>query len=116
MALKLSLKNLGELDCGIAGEMINQALQTAMRDIDDRGEDGATRTVTIDVVMKKNLKAAGKPVEVYVKCQPKLPPTQTGGIRTSATRSGNSVDLLFQPSSPEAPDQPGLYDHQDDEG
>lgn len=115
MALKLTWNNIGDLDYGIVGEMIDAALQTAMRDIDDRGEDGAARTVAIEVVMKKNLKAAGKPVEVHVKCQPKLPPTQSGAVITTPVRAGQQVDFLFQPSSPHDPDQPGMFDARDDE-
>lgn len=113
--MRLTFKTLGELDHGIAEEIINQALQTAARDIDDRGEDGAARTVTIDVVMKKDLKAAGKPTVVSLKTQAKLPPTQTGGVVTESVRNGQGVDLYFQPFSPDAPDQPSMFDPTADE-
>lgn len=104
---KIDCEHLGELDNGSAAVAINRAINVAMRDLDDRGdEDGKERIVTIKLrvakVPKKNILDAK--VEVNVT----LPALSTGTTRAAIKSRDGNTEALFEPFNAENPDQPTL--------
>lgn len=100
-AARLTIDTLGDLDEGAARVIINQEIQTVVSDLEDRGQDGLARTVTIKVEM------------AYVKGNILTNVTAKGAI--PARRSNSTVGkirffesvprLLFQEHAGENPDQ-----------
>lgn len=105
---KLTCQTLAELDEGAAGIAINRAIDEAMVDIEDRGnEDEATRKVVIeiDMTMKKDQLMIGP-----VKAQAKLPPRQTritvGAVRIEGTGGKRQPAAIFRNDNATNPNQP----------
>jgi hypothetical protein len=106
MALQqLSLETLGDLDGGHARAIIDAALQAAVRDLDDRGNDEKPRKVTIEIEM---VKKEGLTL-IRATAIPKVPTFSTGVTtgKLSIGPRGQSI-LGFQELSPDDPDQQAL--------
>lgn len=102
MQRNVSLENLGELDNGAAKTVINAALMRAIADLDDRGDDGKPREVTIKVSMKK---IDGGLVSTHVEAATKCPSYVTNGTVCRPKVVGGQARLLFQQLAPDDPDQ-----------
>jgi hypothetical protein len=102
--LRMTLETISQLDGGAAGAIINAAIADAVRDIDDRGEDGKPRIVEIRLNLTKRPNGQ---VEVDVEAAAKAPRRRTAStvcnIRTTPASKDSS--LLFQAYSPSDPDQ-----------
>jgi hypothetical protein len=101
----LTLDSLGELAAGQAKATINAALRAAIRDTEDRGSDKKPRKVTIEIEFKK---ASGDHVSATVKARTTVPPYVTDPTVAELVVDGANTQLLFSPSAPDNPDQPGL--------
>lgn len=100
---KVTIDNLGDLDKGIARGIINHALNQAIQDTDDRGDDGKERKVTITVSFKKmDSGFAGIRVETAVT----MPKQATGGtIGKVGFGHRGEPTLEFEELAPDNPDQ-----------
>jgi len=102
MQRNLSLETLGELDNGAAKVIINAALQRAMQDLDDRGDDGKAREVTLKITMQK---IDGGLVSTKVEAAAKMPSYLTNGTVCRPKVINGQSRLLFQQLAPDDPDQ-----------
>ena len=104
----LTCKTLGDLDGGRAGAIIDAALSTMIRDLEERGHDGKARTVTITLTAGLNKGMVG----VDLQAKPILPSFRTNLTQASIReerRSGGvglKTSLYFQELNPENPEQP----------
>lgn len=89
--LPLSLENLGNLDGGAAGPLIEEELRRAVADLDDRGDDERKRKVVVQVTMFKKEGQAF----VSLAAQAKLPPRQTRDVRGRTRKERGVPRLLF---------------------
>jgi len=113
MLTELSCDKLGDLDNGTVRALVNSAIQSAVADLDDRGEqDGKPREVTIklSIVNAKGL------LGVTVQVATKIPEYRSGGtaakVAVKRGKGNNTVPILqFQEFNDENPDQPtDFYD------
>lgn len=117
MALKnLTAASIGDLDNGAAALAIDREIAAAIADMDDRGEDGKPRVVTIQIAMcmRDNGEA-----DVVVDVSAKLPKLRTFSTTCNLKRSGGGVDLAFQERNSSNPNQPtldGMYGERGAEG
>lgn len=103
MAIKpLSLESLGEVGDGGAKLIIDNEIAVAVRDTDDRGEDGKPRKVVIEVTLEKQDSGL---VEVSVFAQAKLPPRRTHATVTRPKNREGKVALMFSQFAQDDPDQ-----------
>lgn len=109
MSLNLDLATIADLDAGAAGVVINREIQKALADLEDRGEDGAARTVDIKI----SLKLDGNAVKVVAEAKANLPKYRTGPTFGKLKRKGNTVGMAFVPDSPQNPDQMTMTDAED---
>ena len=102
--MRLSLEQIRHLDGGASGAIIDAAIADAVRDIDDRGEDGKPRTVEIRLNF---IKRPNGQVEVEVEAAAKVPRRRTASTccNLKSNPTGTSPILLFQQYSPADPDQ-----------
>lgn len=97
----LTLETLGEVGDGSAGAIINAALNAAVADLEDRGDDKQKRKVTITVTLAK----VGEHMTVNVDAAPKVPAYKSRTtVGTTRTRNGRPV-ILFQEYAPNEPHQ-----------
>lgn len=103
MQRPICLDSLGELDNGAARLVIDAAIRAAVGDLDDRGEDGKPRTVTIKLHLAK---MDGGQVVAHVEAGTKVPSYKTAATvsRLARTTDGRSV-ALFQELAPAEPEQ-----------
>lgn len=99
----LSLESLGDLDGGAAGAVINAAINSAVADLDDRGEDLQERKVVITLLMKK---LPNKQIDQRVKVQTSVPAYATNSTFADIARKGDRPAIYFQDMNPSRPDQP----------
>lgn len=101
MEAALSLETLGELDEGRARAVIDHEIAKAVSDLEDRGDDGQPRKVSIELVIVKleGIAAAS------VKAQAKLPPLHTGATAAKFRHEKGQPQLQFQTMCAEDPDQ-----------
>ena len=103
----LAAANIHQLDNGIAGRLIDSALASALRDLDDRGEeDGKPREVNIKLIM---LKARGN-LLTEVQVTTKSPAYRSNLTVGELRQKGREVELLFRPDNADRHDQPTLDD------
>jgi hypothetical protein len=103
---QLTLASVGDLNDGAAEAIINREIQTAVRDIDDRGHDGKPRKVVIEITMQQNKGDDGRiTVDLDVAAQAKVPPRRTGTTVAKPFEKDGKVALLFQEFNAENPDQ-----------
>jgi hypothetical protein len=112
--LPLSLRTIGELAGGAAELIINHAIEQAVADVDDRGEDGKARKVAIELSLVKRSDGL---VEAEVAAQAKLPPRRTASTVSKPVRGQDETKLLFQGFAPDNPDQQtfGVLDRQEED-
>lgn len=101
----LTIDTLGELSAGSAGAIINAALNAAVRDTEDRGEDKKARKVVIEIEFKK---ASADSVSMNVKAKTTLPPYATEPTIGEIALAGNKPQVRFSPASRTHPDQPAI--------
>lgn len=110
--LQVNARTIADLTDGQAEAVINSALNKAISDLDDRGdEDGKERVVIIEIRMA-NVKSI---TTVEVVAQAKLPPFRTHATACKKThRAGGGVALTFQGFNADNPDQPTFQEMEDD--
>lgn len=105
--LNLTVENLGEMDGGRAGGIINAAINRAVTDLDDRGKDGKPREVTITLTMQQSDES--NLIFTKVKAKAKLPEYATASTVAELKQLAHGeIALAFQPLSPHDPDQEPL--------
>lgn len=114
--LNLSIQNLGEVDGGRAGGIIDAAIKAAVADLDDRGKDGLPRKVTITLSMKQSDES--NLIFTSVKAKATLPEYATSSTVAEFKQlpHGEGLALAFQPLSPHDPDQEPLPKMQERRG
>jgi cation transport regulator ChaB len=100
----LSLDTIESLSDGQAKAVINAALASAIRDTEDRGEDGKERKVTVEIAFKK----LGDSVTVGVKAKVAVPQYVTKPTIGRIVMNGRKPEVAFSPASATNPDQPRL--------
>lgn len=103
--LKLDLSTLGEVDTGAARAIIDRAIEEAIHDIEDRGEDGRARKVAIELMLERREDGH---IEAHVSAQSKLPPRRTAGTVCRPVQKPDGVSLFFQQWAPDNPAQETL--------
>ncbi len=116
MLINLSCDSIGDLDAGIARQLINREIDRAVADLEDRGEeDGKPRKVIIQLELETR---DGLVVATAV-CEAKLPPRRSGATAASMRmrqRGSEKVsELCFQDLNADNPDQPTIHDFEDSE-
>lgn len=102
-AQTLSIESIKALDLGAAGLIINDAIDRAVSDLDDRGEDEAVRKVKVEIRMKK--RPDGN-IEVAVAAKAELPPRLTSSQVMGLKQTGKGkVAALFQEWDKDNPNQ-----------
>lgn len=107
MSANLSLATLGELDNGAARAIIDSAINRAIDDIDDRGDDEKPRKVVITIELEKLENGL---VSARVDAKTNVPAYQTAATFAKISKRQGEIGLLFQPFNPERPDQPTLLE------
>lgn len=106
----LTCDTLGELHHGFARTVIDAALEAAYRDTEDRGNDGKTRKVLIEVSCEK---IDDGTVRIGLEAIAKLPKYQipdTVATIQAPTKKGAPPTFAFRSDSPGRPDQQTLAD------
>jgi len=102
--VQLTLDSLGDLDDGAGRIAINGALAEAVKDLDERGEDGKAREVTIKVTLEQMAKSRNITIDVQAAVKMpsyKINPT-IAEIRVG--QKGKKV-AVFQQHAPDDPAQ-----------
>lgn len=108
MLASLNSQTIGELDNGLAGAAIDEAINQAMRDVEDRGDDGKPRKVLIELLISKE-DSGHIAIEVTAKTSvPAFRLERT--IADIAVDKNRKVKAQFRPSNARRPDQPTLDD------
>lgn len=98
MSTKLTAEQIPALSDGLVGRLIDQALKAAAHDLDERGDDGDPRKVTIEVIMEKEPHTTNCTIKADVKVTtPKFKSPKTQGVVTAV--QGQSI-LAFETDSP----------------
>ena len=104
----LTHETLGELDHGMVGVAIDDALRRASQDLEDRGSDGKPRQVTIKIAMMSVNETDSK-VEVDIEL--KTPPMKSAPTMSqNRPVSGRGRGMAFRSSNPSRTDQPTIED------
>jgi hypothetical protein len=93
------------VDGGSAEAIIDAAINEALADLDDRGDDDKPRRVLIELTLARMKNGL---VEASIKAQSKLPPRQTASTIGNLAKRKDRAVLMFQELSPEDPDQPSF--------
>ncbi len=104
-AAKLNLTTIRDLSNGQAEAVINAALQAALRDVEDRGEDRKPRKVVVEIELKK---FNDDVVTATVKAKTTLPPYVTQPTFGELSVDGKSVDMKFNPNNADNHEQQTL--------
>lgn len=113
--LVVTLETLSKMDHGRPSKAINHALSVITRDLQQRGEDGKERTLTIKVKFKQKKNA---PDEFMIRTTAgyTLPTLDTAETHARLTTDDQGkAELKFRPESPGNADQGELYDDADAE-
>lgn len=98
----ITIDTLGDLHHGAARLAINAEIARAVADIDDRGDDGKERKVTVELSLQKMDDAL---TVALIRCQAKLPPRQTAATVAKIQYKNGEAQLAFQDMAPEDPSQ-----------
>lgn len=93
---KLNLTTIRDLSNGQAEAVINAAIQQAMRDLDDRGDDKKPRKVSIEMEFKK---LSEDVVTATVKAKTTLPPYVTQPTFGTVGVDGATTHMRFNPNN-----------------
>ena len=107
MAKNLSLESLGDLGFGQAGAVINDAIRTALNDIDDRGGDKQTRKVNVTLTFKQ---LDSGQVQTSCEASAALPKYRTISTIGDIKQGKNGPELSFSPLAPGNPKQQTIED------
>ena len=102
MQLPVTIDTLAELDSGAARLIINRAIEEAVRDMDDRGDDGKPRKVEILLELSRMDNGL---IACHVEASPKVPRRRTASTVGLIRRSGERSQLLFQQFDQDDPKQ-----------
>lgn len=102
MQKNVTCDTMGDLDGGLARAVINKALSTAIADLDDRGDDGKPRTVTITVTMARMDNGL---IVTDIQASTKTPAYRTSATVSKLKSGPEGARLLFQQFSPNDPNQ-----------
>ena len=115
MDITLTWKTIGNLTDGQAGHAIDAAIARAVADLDDRGDDGKPRVVTVNLILQKQ---RGIPsAEVTAKASLPTYRTERTACRVMQrqSRRGPEAVLNFQDLAPDNAEQDTIDKHiQDD--
>jgi hypothetical protein len=112
MQQALTLETIGDLDSGAARVAINRTIARAIADIDDRGDDGKVRTVTIKLELKRMNNGL---IESNIVAGASVPAYRTNSTIAEPKRKGDETQLLFQSLAPDDPHQRTLDELTDEE-
>lgn len=98
----LNLASLGELAGGAARGIIDAAIDDAVRDIDDRGDDEKPRVVNILLTLQQHENGV---VLADVQAEAKLPKRRTTATLGNVRKNLGVPAVQFQTLSPTNPDQ-----------
>lgn len=100
----ITIENLGDLAGGAAGLVANAAFAQIFKDLEDRGDDGKPRTVTMTVTATKTKTGI---VEIDFEAKPSVPKYKTDATAAKWfwDQGSKRHSLKFQPASPSNPDQ-----------
>jgi len=101
--------SLAQLSDGYAGKAIDAALEQVVRDLQDRGEDGIARKVTITITLKHV--GAGR-VDIDTQVATRAPAYRPP--KTQAKMDARAGGLMFSPDCSENPDQRTFNDLPDE--
>lgn len=101
----LDWRSIGLLADGLFGRQIDQELLRVYSDVDDRGQDGLPRKVTIELTFHPEAKGV---TNIDPKVAAKLPPQR--GYMTQAKLDRTVGGMLFNPSCAANPDQTTFQD------
>jgi hypothetical protein len=103
MQARLSVDTLGDLDNGASRLVIDNTINLAVADLDDRGTDGKPRKVVITLQLQQ---ADNGLVVGHVETKLVLPALKTAGtVAEFRRRQNKSTQLVFQQFAPEDPEQ-----------
>lgn len=106
----LQMVNVGDVSDGYVGRAVNDALERVFKDIDDRGHDGLTRTVKIELKISK---VANDRIEIVPVIDCKIPPHKPS--RTVAKMDVKAGGFSFNPDMSDNPDQTTFADNKTEE-
>lgn len=112
----LNLNTLGQCSGGQAEKIINAAINKAVADFDDRGQDCKARVVTIEVTIGRD-KPEREEAIIDVKAAVKVPPYRTGTTMAAIMDKKGQPVLVFQEHNPDNADQetfPSMDGKEDD--
>lgn len=108
--LSLTYATLGAINGGAAEAIIDRAIDDALRDAEDRGQDEKPRKVVIELTLVQQENGL---VEASVTAAAKLPPRKTAPTVARLKKHANGAALLFQEHDSADPDQETLpFDHE----
>jgi hypothetical protein len=102
---QLSLETLGEMGLGITSKMLEKHIRRAAVDCNERPSDASPRRVTLELQFSPVANAEDgscELVEVACVCKSKVPDHKTRRFSMKVKANGM---LLFNPDSPENPNQ-----------
>lgn len=102
MNVPLCLDSLGDLDNGSARAVIDTAIGIAIRDVDDRGDDGKPRTVNIVLHLEKLDNGV---IAARIEAGAKIPSLKTASTLGLAKVEKGRPQMMFQTMSPTDPRQ-----------
>ena len=106
--LVLTLETLPRLDDGLPAVQFNRLMEAAVKDCMDRPGDDKARKVTMQVSMKPDgTNNVCDRVVIEIEFKATVPQYCTRQYHAATHTSGK---LLFSPSSPDDPDQMGMFD------
>jgi hypothetical protein len=100
--MDLRAETLYTLDGGRAGGIINAAINAAVADTDDRGEDGKPRKVVITLTTEK---LDNGTIAVSLEAKSQVPVYRASTTFAKPRMEGRKAILVFQQDAPENPDQ-----------
>ncbi|MEM1207744.1 MAG: hypothetical protein AAGI54_00625 [Planctomycetota bacterium] len=106
---ELSVQDLAELHEGKASQMINEAIDACVRDVERRPLNKKKRTaaISIDITPRYDSDTGFlSSCDVTIKADPKIPPALSRDYEMLVDRG----KAIFSPASAENPLQPGLTD------
>lgn len=118
MSIKfLTCAEIGNLDNGLFGHVVDAELRKLLTDIDDRGADGQKRTITIEIAFTKDVSRDPKSPVIHVDPSVKIKvPAARSGVTVSkiGANGQGELGLMFRDDNAENPEQGTIYDNDDE--
>jgi hypothetical protein len=106
---QLKLETLADVDHGRGAAAVNHVLAIVANDLNERGDDGQERTVTVKLTFKRKKNDAGK-YAMQVRASYKLPTLDSAETELSTGYNNGAPVLSFRPETPDNVDQKELFD------